>query len=237
MSRNSTPFDIYVRRVGSIITAAAAASAPLLTIFPDAPPLVPHGRATVAAACAVLLVVVFRRPRMRARAIRLRSALMWLAAALVLLAGYNLLLEELTVLEPQSHDIRFQIGFGRAEWSLTPLGRRMVEEHPLWTPDQMMLGAGAFQTSTQAMLVWKPWSVRAAALLLTVMYCALFSCWIMAVAIAAKEVSAVRVTARKARKRPSSSDAFATLHVPNASADRAAPRPANRGPSPADRRR
>jgi hypothetical protein len=237
----SSPFDHYVKRFGLILTGAATASAPLWSVFPDAPPLVPYGRPTVAAACAVLLVVVFMRPRVgrtcRERTTRLRWAVLWLGAALVLLSVYNMLLNELTVLEPQTYKTRFQVGFGRAEWSLTDVGRAMVREHPLWTPEQLMLGAGAFQSNTGAMLVWQPWSVRIAGLVLVGVYFPLFVSWIMAVAIAAREVSPLTVSARKGRSSPSSSDAAVTPAAPIRAEQRAAPRTASPSSSASARKK
>lgn len=237
---NSSPFERYVKRFVTVLTGAATASAPLWSVFPDAPPLVPYGRPTVASVCAVLLVVVFARPhRGRARGeriARLRSAVLWLVAALVLLASYNLLLDDLTVLEPQAHKTRFQIGFARAEWSLTDVGHRMAREHPLWTPTQLMLGAGAFQSDTGAMLVWRPWSVRAAGLLLAAVYFVLFVSWIMAVALAAREISPATVSARKGRSSPSSSDAAASPASPTRAEARAGPPPASPSSSSSARR-
>lgn len=240
MSKNS-PFDRYVERFGLVLTGAATASAPLWSVFPDAPPLVPYGRPTVAAVCAVLLIVVFARPhggRARGERIaRLRSALLWLVAALVLLSSYNLLLNDLTVIEPQAQKARFQIGFARAEWSLTDVGRRMASEHPLWTPVQLMLGASAFQSDTGAMLVWQPWSVRAAGLLLATVYFALFTSWIMAVAIAVRETSPAALNARTERSSPSRLDAGADPASPTRAEGRAAPPPASPSSSSSARKR
>ncbi len=140
------------------------------------PPDLPFGRylcivvAVLALGCGILIRC--------APGDSIRRSLSFGALAVMLLVSYAVLLRFLTVVTPEPREpIRFQIGFYKADWSLTDAGRQWKRNRPNDTPQRWMLQFGAFDPrGTGAAEIWTPLSIGIAGTFLVVCY--LGSCFL-----------------------------------------------------------
>jgi hypothetical protein len=108
-----------------------------------------------------------------------QSGISAVLVAVILAIVYTAMLNWTTVLAPPEtgNAQRFQIGFGLAPFSLTPEGSRLVQESPdRVTPEYLMLATGAFRPGGPE-VVWKPWTITAAWLLLSCIFLLSYLAW------------------------------------------------------------
>jgi hypothetical protein len=106
----------------------------------------------------------------------LKRSLLFIFSSLVLLFIYLGALHWLTVLETQTGKKRFQIGFGRQEWSLVPGSLITWPEYKHTDLREIMERANAFKDQGPETL-WKPWTINVAGGLLVFMYFGVLVPW------------------------------------------------------------
>ncbi len=108
-----------------------------------------------------------------------RAAAGFILLAIAFFVAYFLVLPEVTVIEPQTDAVRFQIGFGLLDWGLTSEGRHWKERDPAITPVTMVLNEAAFSREGIAGL-WTKRGVYGAGICLIVLYLGTFTSWSIA---------------------------------------------------------
>src|SRR5688572_13049607 len=161
----------------STLTMAVGSQLPGVAFFLDlAPPLfIPTALLTTGGGLAVFLAVFLKRGSPRVKALR---GMRFIGAAVAAAFVYGLLLQALTVSVPQEMGggDRRQIGFGLSSFSLTARAQEVQRANDLQTPQELMLAFGGYEEGgTQ--LIWKPWSIVAAALLLSAVFVAAYLSW------------------------------------------------------------
>lgn len=147
-----------------------------------APPIIPNGNIFVGALSIAIICIVFLfAPRITKSSIKIpkkkaKKAGLCIFSAIILFIVYMWLLNYCTVLEPQNYSERFQVGFGKHDWSLTQAGLELKHEFPLAPLKDWMMTEGAFRQGGPD-IIWKSWSVIAAGSLLACIYIISFSLW------------------------------------------------------------
>lgn len=174
-------------RGGSWLGAVSGAGLPAITYFTTlAPPLFAEaGLITSALAGAILIIAATWKAKNDTGLGYVKIAAGFLAVAIPLLVAYSLLLNFTTVVGPGVDGTRYQIGFGRAEFSLTEVGNAYVKHNPTLQPKQLMMNEAAFDQD-RVPILWKTWLIYAAGLLLIVVYFFGFLCWTIGFALLAK---------------------------------------------------
>jgi hypothetical protein len=148
------------------------------------PPLfVPTALLTTGGGLAVFLIVFLKRGTPRASA---RRAARLIGAGVASAFMYGLLLQALTVSVPQEMGggDRRQIGFGMSSFSLTARAQDIQRANDLQTPQELMLAFGGYEEGGTG-LIWKPWSIVAAALLLSALFVTAYLSWTYGLALLA----------------------------------------------------
>lgn len=110
---------------------------------------------------------------------RSRMGLVAIVAAILLGVAYAGLLNWVTVPAPAETgvDQRYQIGFGLSDFSLTDRGKASLKTAPGGlTPQDLMLNNGAFRFGGPE-LIWRPWTITLAELLLTGVFLVTYFLW------------------------------------------------------------
>lgn len=110
---------------------------------------------------------------------RSRSGLIAIGSAIVLGIAYVGLLNWLTVWSPAETGVaqRFPIGFGLSDFSLTDNARQLLKDSATETTTQdLMLKIGGFRPGGPQLL-WKPWTITSAWLLLSAVFLITYSLW------------------------------------------------------------
>jgi hypothetical protein len=115
-----------------------------------------------------------------------RKAAFLIGVSVLLLVLYVLLFQFTTISAPSGK--RLQIGFGRANWSLTDGGKTWVRTQPSITVVEMVENEAAFDQGRLTIL-WTTWSIYTAGGLLILLYFVGFVCWTKGFAILAKQDS------------------------------------------------
>lgn len=156
---------------------------PGIGLFTDySPPLIPDGKVfSVAVSMAIICGCFLLAPRITVASVRLpqkmtRKAWGLIGVAVVLYVVYASFLGYCTVLEPQNYSQRFQIGFGKSDWSLTPEGVELKYGNPSATLEDWMMMEGAFRQGGPD-IIWKTWTINAAGFLLVMIYLVSFVLW------------------------------------------------------------
>ena len=151
------------------------------------PPLFPMMSLISAVPAAILLIELARRPRTEQQTDELprdvKKAAFLIGAGLLLLVLYGLLFNFTTI--TASSDKHLQIGFGRANWSLTDAGKNWVQAQPSITVLEMVKNEAAFDQDRLAIL-WTTWSIYSAGGSLILLYFSGFILWTIGFAILAK---------------------------------------------------
>lgn len=116
----------------------------------------------------------------------IRAGIRCIMGALCLILIYVLLLNCCTVLDPQSEEVRFQIGFGRQDWSLTELGLKYKRELLPTEPVVKWMEADALFYRGGPEKLWKSWTILAAGTIMIVTFVFAFSLWATGFAFLAK---------------------------------------------------
>jgi len=87
----------------------------------------------------------------------------------LLLLTYLVFLQFCTVLEPQSYEKRFQIGFWKFNWSLTKDGQKLKEKYPDVPLQDWMKKMAAFSPEGPQK-IWKEWSISLAGIFLIILF-------------------------------------------------------------------
>jgi hypothetical protein len=99
----------------------------------------------------------------------LRFALWSLLFSVFLSVSHSALLQEWTVVDPQSGSERFSVGFGMAAWSLTVYGRSLAGQENITTPYGLMMADAAFHAGGPGRL-WKTWAIMLSSVTLALMF-------------------------------------------------------------------
>lgn len=161
-----------------------------------APPLFPMTGLLTAAAVIVVFFGYYQlrgRTRVKSAAL-LRKSLVCMAIALLVFITYNIAFGFWTVQPPDGSDASIrQIGFGRAEWSLTNDARQLMSEPPegldIRTTGDLMLAFGVWGGIGQVTDVWTPPTVIAAGSILIALFVVSFLLWAYAWASLARFVT------------------------------------------------
>lgn len=154
------------------------------------PPLLPAaGVITSALGAATIFVAFYYRPKKPRGTSKLPTLVKlgrnYILASLFILIAYLILTQLCTVLEPQKQKVRFQIGFGRADWTLTEEGRRVKAALPGEPVTRWMLSKGAFKRGGPE-TIWKPWSIYLAGGLMVASFFLMFGFWTFGWSLMAK---------------------------------------------------
>src|SRR5437762_2149218 len=131
----------------SWLGAASGAGLPALSYFTTfAPPLFAGASLITGGLAAAILVIAAAWKTKDGAAVpgSVKTAVICLVAALASLIAYSLLLQFTTVVGPESDGARYQIGFGRAEFSLTDVAKGHLKHNPTLQPKQLMMYEAAF---------------------------------------------------------------------------------------------
>lgn len=161
------------------------------TTFP--PPLFPPAAYLTSFLAGAILILVASRPLdPQKAAVARRKAARLIACAVLLLVAYTFLWQAWTIADPQTGETRYQIGFRRADRSLTGVGiqeKRMKPSAPL---EEWMLDHGAFRKDGPE-IIWTVESIYFAGGVLVLLYFLGFSSWTRGFALLAKAGSPVTV--------------------------------------------
>lgn len=125
---------------------------------------------------AIFVWVFLSRPPGAAGA---RTGILAVIAAVFFAIVYSALLNWTTVSAPPETGSaqRFQVGFGLAPFSLTPEGHKLIQSNPDGvTPEDLMLAKALFRPHGPE-LIWKPWTITAAWLLLSCVFLLSYLAW------------------------------------------------------------
>lgn len=170
----------------------AGTCAPAYTYFTTyAPPLFPEVSLILSPLCLALLVASYNfKPEQDSALAGLRPSvkkgLKFLGASLLLLVLYAAMTNLTTVVEPQTGSVRFQVGFGLADWSLTPTGLDAKKMNPTFTAEDLMMAYGAYVAHGPEKL-WKEWTINLAGVVMILIYLATFGLWTTAFGLLAKD--------------------------------------------------
>jgi hypothetical protein len=169
----------------STLSMAAGSQLPGAAFFLDlSPPLfIPTALLTTGGGLAVVLTVFLKRGAPR---VRVQRGVRFISAAVAAAFVYGLLLQALTVSVPQEMGggDRRQIGFGMSSFSLTARAQDVQRANDLQTPQELMLAFGGYEEGGTR-LIWKPWSIVAAALLLSTVFVTAYLSWTYGLALLA----------------------------------------------------
>lgn len=106
----------------------------------------------------------------------------------ICLVAYFVCLNNWTVLDPQSFEERFQIGFGTAGWGLTDVGQQWKRDEPEGPPELWMRREGAFNPHGPRKL-WRAGAINIAGTLLVALFLVSFVTWTLGFSLLAKHDS------------------------------------------------
>jgi hypothetical protein len=159
------------------------------------PPLFPGISIVISALATAIIFSVYsykskeRNDKSRGLPKYVRIGILLLGIAIILIILYVITFQAWTILEPQKNEIRFQIGFGKAEWSLTEgIGKDLKKEFPYGPVTEWALNERAFDQE-RVELIWKPWTIYFAGVLLILIYFSSFILWTIGFALMAKHAS------------------------------------------------
>ena len=163
-----------MRWVGRAVAGAGASIPALLWFTGHEPPLfVVTGILTTALGGAV--IVLGQRKGVRTQK-DLKWAIGWVIIALLLVSVYGMSLDYLSSTAPSGWNRRVQIGFYKADWSLTARGLVIKEKHPDEPPARWILATGDFSNEA-VRTIWKPFGIFAAGLTLVMLFMGGFCLW------------------------------------------------------------
>ena len=182
--------DAFLRRL-KWFGAGAANIVPGFSWFISlSPPLFPQiGIIASALGFAIIFTIYAYSPKPNAGRLPqlVKMGFACIIGALCLIIIYLLFLRCSTVLDPQSEEVRFQIGFGKQDWSLTEVGleykKKILpgESVVMW----MQAEAAFFRQGPEKL--WKPWSILLAGTLMIVIFVFAFGLWAAGFAFLAKQ--------------------------------------------------
>lgn len=143
--------------------------------------------------------------RVRNRPSMLPRAISAMLCVMLMLCIYALLLNYVTVAPPPGFDAeRVQIGFGLAEFSLTPTAKNYLQQPTLEvnTSSDLMLHFGVWGDVNSIDRVWKWQCVVAAGLLLQFLFIASIGLWAYAMGIVNKFIQTMPEPRRKTCSSP-----------------------------------
>ncbi|MDH5415063.1 MAG: hypothetical protein OEW87_13085 [Flavobacteriaceae bacterium] len=157
------------------------------------PPLFPEISIVISALSILIIIAAFRyKPKQIAETYGLplfvKIAIILIVAALVILVFYVIFLQNWTVLDPQSSEVRFQIGFGKCSCGLTEAGLMLKEKFPNETVRDWMLREAAFR-SNGPNIIWKSCAINAAGIILILIYLLGFILWTSGFSLLARHES------------------------------------------------
>ncbi len=124
----------------------------------------------------------------------LRKSLLLVVVAVALLVVYAHILAYCTACAPRENGARYQIGFGKSEWSLTEVGVYYKKGiHGSQPVEDWMLREGAFRDGGPEIL-WKLWSIHLAGAIVAAAYLVAFMFWIWGIALFARFCVARKAT-------------------------------------------
>ena len=153
------------------------------------PPLFKAATLLTGGGAAAVLILGFSSKGMRAAL--LRRGVRCVLFALGLIVSYGVLFEFTTLVDLNAEPVRrIQIGFGTAEWSLTPAALEILD-HPdvKRQPDKLAHAFGIFGGVSAPSVAWKQWAIYLASVLLTLLFASGFLLWSYGFAVLARGTS------------------------------------------------
>lgn len=180
-----------IKRIGTLAAGGAGGVAiPGITVLTEhSPPLFPLA-ALLTGSAGVFILVWGYRSKFDIQVIPKRAVII-IMLAIASVVGYEVGLRFLTVLPPveRGRD-REQIGFHMAAWSLTDYATEQLTtlnadpEIEVTTPLDAMMALGGYKDGPE--IIWKPWTIILAGLVLLVLFAAGFALWTYGFAITAR---------------------------------------------------
>jgi hypothetical protein len=170
------------RRIGGAVSVLAATASGVASQLPgisffthQAPPNFGPLSLMTGGLTLAIFVWVFSKKN---DAQRVRNGIAGVTAAVLLAIAYTALLNWVTVPPPAETGVaeRFQIGFGLSTFSLTTDGINALRLDPLATAQELMLMLGGFQPGGTG-LIWKPWTITVAWLILSLTFVLAYIAW------------------------------------------------------------
>jgi hypothetical protein len=154
-----------------------------------APPLFPQISLVLAALAGALVAIVAAYvPRVSRSTLGLpsivRNAAALISIALVFLIAYVVLWQEWTVANMNDPTVRYQIGFGKANWGLTTEGLKDRDDPRLFTVQDWMSAHGWSPETPR--IIWKSWTIDSAGLILITIFVSGFISWSVGFSLLAK---------------------------------------------------
>lgn len=181
-------FKGFAAGVGVILPASAYFFALFPPFLDSLAPLLASG----IAAATLISINYYHAPRTlrgsRGFPPLVKRALWAFCTALLMLFLYLILLRLCTVVSPpiQGKEVRFQIGFGKWEPSLTEEGREVKRTSPNSTIQEWMLDDGLFKPGGPE-VIWKAWMIYLAGTLTLITFVLTFVLWTLMWALLAKQ--------------------------------------------------
>jgi hypothetical protein len=174
----------------STLTAAIISLLPGLSYFVHyAPPLFTPTALFSSGLGLAVFVAVFSSKQRRNESVRRGSRA--IVAAVLLASIYGILFSQLTVGVPEGSESThqgYQIGFGTYDFSLTPAARDKKREYDLRTPEELMLAFGGYEQGATN-LIWYPWTIVSAGILLIFLFVSIFLLWAYGLASLARSLA------------------------------------------------
>jgi hypothetical protein len=170
----------------SVLAGALGSLLPGLTYFLHAaPPLFALSALLSGGLALAIFVRVFVTGPDRVAAAK--KGFHYVLVAVFMGTAYGMLLPLLTVTPPTHSTFareRFQIGFRTFDFSLTPEARNKKQQFDLKTPEDLMLAFGGYEPGATT-LIWRPWTIQTAGLILIVIFLTTFLLWAYGLALLA----------------------------------------------------
>lgn len=158
------------------IAAGSGTFIPAFSYFTTyVPPLFPEIGIIIGAISGAILFSVLQNVNIKKLKFSLSPSII-ICISIVLIVAYSVSLNYLTVIEPSKYKSRFQIGFGKFDWSLTEIGLSWKSSFPNETIENWMLNEAAFRPRGPE-IIWKAWTIYIAGIYLIILYFLGFVFW------------------------------------------------------------
>ena len=172
MKKVPSPYKLFSYIVGII--------GPVGSYFtPYVPPLIPEivfVVAVMSGICIYFVLAIKPKNKETDTSYWLFHGVVSLSMGIFLIVVYFLLLDLTTVVDPQSSGSRYQIGFRKADFSLTASGIKIKEQFPDEPIEEWIIKAAAFREGGPEIL-WKTWTIYVAGVILILCYICCFILW------------------------------------------------------------
>lgn len=174
------------------LAAGGGAAVPALSFFTDSvPPNSGYLSFILSALAGAIIIVTYNLDLKDASSSaflnrNMKRGIKFIAFSLVLMITYFMFLDYTTVVNPQTLEDRYQIGFGLSDFGLTEEGVRLKKKYPDWTATKLLLTKGGFNDKDVPKLIWKNWTIAISSVLLYLLFIGMFLNWVLGFSFLAK---------------------------------------------------